>query len=191
MRFSLCASGLVLATCWLATPIAMRAQKLARHVPNELTIAGLRPGRDSLKQAVVLYKKESYVFEEDSIHEWDDVCRDEILQVEVNKSGQISLVRVRNGKRIMADCFRKMSRTKWRTGHDIAAFDSAQRVIEIYGEPNSRSPSTKNGEPLELLYYAFDWAGPDVPQVMEVICTAPKDGSPGRVVEITLAASSL
>lgn len=55
----------------------------------------------------------------------------------------------------------------------------------------SRSPSTKNGQPLELLYYAFDWAGPDVPQVLEVVCTAPKDGTPGRVVEITLAASSL
>jgi hypothetical protein len=42
-----------------------------------------------------------------------------------------------------------------------------------------------------LLYYAFDWAGPDVPQVMEVLCTAQKDGEPGRVVEITLAAASL
>jgi len=42
-----------------------------------------------------------------------------------------------------------------------------------------------------LLYYAFDWAGPDVPQVMEVVCTAPKDGSSGRVAEITLAAGSL
>jgi len=42
-----------------------------------------------------------------------------------------------------------------------------------------------------LLYYAFDWAGPEVPQVMEVVCTAPKDGTPGKVVEITLAAGSL
>jgi hypothetical protein len=41
------------------------------------------------------------------------------------------------------------------------------------------------------MYYSFDWAGPKVPQVMEVVCTAPRDGSVGRVVEITLAASSL
>jgi len=41
------------------------------------------------------------------------------------------------------------------------------------------------------LYYAFDWAGPDVPQVMEVVCTAPKEGITGLVVEITLAANSL
>jgi hypothetical protein len=42
-----------------------------------------------------------------------------------------------------------------------------------------------------LLYYAFDWAGPDVPQVMEVLCAVEQDGKLGRVVEITLAASSL
>jgi len=37
----------------------------------------------------------------------------------------------------------------------------------------------------------FDWAGLDVPQVMEMLCTAPKDGTIGRVVEITLAANNL
>jgi len=58
-------------------------------------------------------------------------------------------------------------------------------------EPDSRSPSTKDGQPLELMYYPFDWAGPDVPQVMEVLCTKEADGKPGRVVEITLAAPSL
>lgn len=67
----------------------------------------------------------------------------------------------------------------------------ASAPMDIYGEPDSRNPSTKNGQPLELLRYAFDWAGPDVPQAMQVVCTAPKDGSPGRVVEITLAAGSL
>ncbi len=65
------------------------------------------------------------------------------------------------------------------------------RVLQLYGEPDSRSPSTKDGQRLELLYYAFDWAGPDVPQVMEVLCAAEKDGEPGQVVEITLAAASL
>ena len=39
--------------------------------------------------------------------------------------------------------------------------------------------------------YAFEWAGPDVPQVMEVLCTPEKDGKPGQVVEITLAAPIL
>jgi hypothetical protein len=52
-----------------------------------------------------------------------------------------------------------------------------------------RSPSTRNGERLELLCYAFEWAAPDVLPVMKMLCT--EDGKPGRVVEITLAASSL
>jgi hypothetical protein len=70
-------------------------------------------------------------------------------------------------------------------------WDSTRHVIKLYGEPDSTSPSTKGGQQLELLYYAFDWAGPDVPQVMEVLCTPEKDGKPGRVVEITLAGPSL
>jgi hypothetical protein len=64
-------------------------------------------------------------------------------------------------------------------------------VVQLYGAPDSRSPSTKGGRQLELLYYAFDWAGADVPQVMEVACTVKEGLPPGRVVEITLAAPSL
>jgi hypothetical protein len=37
------------------------------------------------------------------------------------------------------------------------------------------------------MFYAFDWAGSDVPQVMEVLC----ERATGRVVEITLAFPSL
>jgi hypothetical protein len=40
---------------------------------------------------------------------------------------------------------------------------------------------------LEFLYYAFDWAGADVPQVMEIHCAREN----GRVVEMTLAFPSL
>jgi len=72
----------------------------------------------------------------------------------------------------------------------IATGSPAPQVLQLYGEPDSRSPSTKDGERLELLHYAFDWAGLDVSQVIEV-CTVASDGKPGRVVEITLAATSL
>ncbi|HWY45642.1 MAG TPA: hypothetical protein VNX66_19270 [Candidatus Sulfotelmatobacter sp.] len=93
----------------------------------------------------------------------------------------------------MVDCYEKGSTRPplLATGLGLTTFDSVSKVIALYGEPDSRSPSTKNGQPLELLYYAFDWAGPDVPQVMEVVCTAEKEGKPGQVVEITLAAGSL
>ena len=64
-------------------------------------------------------------------------------------------------------------------------------ALELYGQPGSRGPSTKDGQQLELLYYAFDWAGPDVPQVMAVLCAPGSKAKPGRVVEITLMAPSL
>jgi hypothetical protein len=54
-----------------------------------------------------------------------------------------------------------------------------------------RSPSTKDGQRLELLYYAFDGAGPDEPQGDGSALHGGKEGKPGRVVEIRLATSSL
>jgi hypothetical protein len=45
----------------------------------------------------------------------------------------------------------------------------------------------KGSDKLELYLYKFDWAGPDVPQAMEVSC----DASSQTVVEITLAAATL
>jgi hypothetical protein len=83
------------------------------------------------------------------------------------------------------------SHSRWVTGHGLVIGDACSRVIALYGQPGSRGPSTKDGQQLELLYYAFDWAGPDVPQVMAVLCTPERNAKPGRVVEITLAAPSL
>ena len=82
-------------------------------------------------------------------------------------------------------------KNSWTTGKGLVLGEPTTKVVQLYGAPDSRSPGTKDGQPLELWYYAFDWAGPDVPQVMEVLCTKEKDGEPGRVAEITLAAPSL
>jgi len=88
------------------------------------------------------------------------------------------------------NCFGTVPSTyKWKTSKGLRLGNECKRSVFLYGEPSFSSPGTKHGQPLELLYYPFDWAGPDVPQAMEVVCTAPKDGGTGRVVEITLAAS--
>jgi len=81
--------------------------------------------------------------------------------------------------------------TKLWTGRGAGIGESVTQMTQLYGNPDSRSPSTKDAQPLKLLYYAFDSAGPDVPQGMQVLCTAEKNGQLGRVVQITLAASSL
>ena len=154
---------------------------------HEMTLAGLRPDIDRAAKAVRLYK--GYQRQSPDLT-WLAVCSKEILTLEVGKDQKIQTIRASEARWIPGDCDSYRA-TPWRTGRGLRVGSPAPRVVELYGQPDSRSPSTKAGQRLELLYYAFDWAGPDVPQVMEVVCTVGEGGKPGRVVEITLAASSL
>jgi hypothetical protein len=158
---------------------------------NELTLAELRPGRDFAKRAMDLYR---YQPAKDSGTQltWTDPCRTERLTLDTDAEKRIQVVKVEEQDiHGTVDCKDRLPLSRWKTGRGLRFWDPAPRVIQLYGEPDSRSPSTKGGRKLELLYYAFDWAGSDVPQVMEVLCTVEDDGKPGRVVEITLAAPSL
>ena len=166
------------------------AKKAAASRANELTLAGLRPGVDTLSRAIAKYKAPEIGKKGETQFSWEDVCRVESLFLDTDASGTVETIRVASHpKSTMADCD-KTPRSPWRTGRGLAVYDSARRVMELYGEPDSRSPSTRDGQPLELWYYQFDWAGADVPQVMEVLCSK-KDGQLSQVVEITLAAPSL
>ena len=169
------------------------AKKADAHKANELTLAGLRPGRDRLSRAVQLYHDYHKIEPKSSTHDgqtvWLDPCRKQLLAVDFDEEKKTQVVRV-GAVELTADCL-AVSPSPWKTGRGLRLGDAADKVTQLYGEPDSRSPSTKDGQPLELWYYAFDWAGPDVPQVMEVLCTKEKDGQPGHVVEITLAAPSL
>jgi hypothetical protein len=158
---------------------------------NELTLAGLRPGRDGLGRAAQMNKQfgNGKNLQGDQTA-WFDVCRDVSLTIDSDKAKKIEVIRVGEWPRATGDCINLLP-GPWKTGRGLRVGDSAAKVAELYGKPDSRSPSTKEGQPLELWYYAFDWAGADVPQVMEVLCTREADGQPGRVVEITLAGPSL
>jgi hypothetical protein len=167
------------------------SKKASAPRANELTLAGLRPGQDSLARAAQLNKEFGRGKEltgDQTV--WFDQCRDESLTVDNDKQKQIEVIRAAAWGGSTADCA-GVPPGPWKTGHGLRVGDAVAKVFQLYGEPDSRSPSTRDGQPLELLYYAFDWAGPDVPQVMEVLCSKEKDGGPGRVVEITLAAPSL
>lgn len=165
---------------------------------NELTLAGLRPGRDTLARAAKLYGKPNEKASNEASAEWSFQNAGGgylAMSLDTDKNGMILMVRIQKAAPGDVDCCKnrtsQVAREKLGSGHGIAIGDKASRVIELYGQPDTRSPSTKGGEPLELYYYAFDWAGAEVPQVMEVLCTAGKEGEPGRVIEITLAAPSL
>jgi hypothetical protein len=188
-RFSASVSALWLVS--LATSAQAQREKTTKSSPvraNELTLGGLRPGLDSSVRAKQLYKGLSYPASESNELSFESSCPKEKLAVELDGNQKIQTVRVAivfwDG-----DCM--VTNGHFRTGRGLQLTDTVTRVLRLYGKPDSRSPSTKGGQRLELLYYAFDWAGPDVPQVMEVVCAVAEDGKPGRVVEITLAASSL
>jgi hypothetical protein len=197
------------------TPRALTPKRVAAQRVNELTLAGLRPGRDAVKRAKQQYEGywiADHPGEANAIHICGS-CTGSILRIEADSNGIIQQIVVTEGKDVekvqlrngmafgtcadygegwpRAGGAKSSLKSPWITGHKIGLHSSVPELLLVYGEPDSRSPSTKDGQPLELWYYAFDWAGPDIPQVMEVLCTKEKDGQPGRVVEITLAAPSL
>ena len=158
---------------------------------NELTLAGIRPGRDKIGRVFGLYGKPKTGRKGETEFSWEVHCQPESLFVTTDQAGMVQAIQVELRQDLLElDCERKPE-ISWKTGRKLENGELASRVIKLYGEPDSRSPSTKGKQQLELLYYAFDWAGPDVPQVMTVLCTVEKDRMPSRVVEITLTASSL
>jgi hypothetical protein len=179
----------------IATSSALAQQKptakpAAAHSVNELTIAGMRPGRVTLKQATHQLRDASplHLPEQPKQPVWEDSCGGVLLTIDLDERDVIQVIRLEQCH--PDDCV-ALTMKPWKTGRGLQLRDDTNKLLALYGPPDSKSPSTRNDQPLELWYYAFDWAGPDVPQVMEVLCTREKEGQPGRVVEITLAAPSL
>jgi len=191
MRFSASVSLLSLATTGTTAQTTTTRQPVASIRASESRLAGLAPGQTRLARAEAVLGKPRERDRESGSARWRRCGED--LVVEADSAGLIETIRITRhlGREPSENCPVVADGISWATGKGLRLGDPAARAVRLYGRPDSRSPSTKGGQRLELLYYAFDWAGPDVPQVMEVVCTVANDGGPGRVVEITLAASSL
>jgi hypothetical protein len=177
---------------WLEAQGKPTAQTAAARRANELTVGALRPGKDGVGKAFRLYGRAKNGKRGDTEFSWAAWCRNESLYVTTDAAGMIEEVRTEwQRDTVWLDCAESKPKDPWWTSKHLAVGDPASKVISLYGEPASRSPSTKDGRQLELLYYAFDWAGPDVPQILTVLCTLQEDDNPGRVLEITLDAESL
>ncbi len=200
MKSWLCASAL--SAGFAATSASGQTQAHAKSA-NELILAGLRPGRSTLAQAQKLFPanmRQTSLESEDAV-QWEDTCRGTAVRLEVDEKKVIQSVTATWLGLKQGDCRGNGLRngplglSKLKTGHGLALNDPCQRITELYGPPNSHGPSTRAGRELQLMFYAFDRAGSDVPQVMEVSCDLARKGSrddfSGRVVEITLAFPSL
>jgi hypothetical protein len=177
-------------------PDATQTKPAVRRRFNELTLAGLRPGRDKAAKAIQLFGKPDVRSEDKQSLSWtfENGDGEYSLNLDLDKAAVVQFIRVSRGdgpSGVILPTHTPFSARTWQSGRGLAAGSTCSRVTQVYGQADSRSPSTKDRRKLELLYYAFDWAGADVPQVMEVVCTVGDDGKPGRVVEITLAAPSL
>ena len=196
MKFWLCAS-LVLAAASAGVAEGARisspatAQAAVRHT-NETLLAGLRPGRDTFIVAEKRFKAKNLSEEPNSgSKEWRDDCSGRSIRLEVDAKSVIQSVTITTLGSQEGKCSDRrpdfLDPRNWLTGLGLRMGDSQDRVVGLYGEPNSSGPASKNRQELDLMYYQFDWAGSDVPQVMEVLCAR----DTGRVVEITLAFPSL
>jgi hypothetical protein len=196
MKFWLCAS-VALAAASAAAAAGARilprgaGQSAVRHI-NETQLAGLRPGRDTFAAAEKRFKAKNLIEEPNSSSkEWRDDCSGRSIRLEVDAKSVIQSVTITTLGTQEGKCSDRrpdfLDPRNWLTGLGLRMGDSQDRVVGLYGEPNSSGPASKNRQELEMMYYQFDWAGSDVPQVMEVMCAR----DTGRVVEITLAFPSL
>lgn len=178
----------VIAVAATITPTATQPKRA-----NELTLAGLRPGRDKIISPAKTFRGLEQDTDPSGTLLWGDICTHRQLKVEAGKDHIIRAITAGYGYKpdIMAKCLASVTDPKrlklLETGHGLVLGDACSKVIETYGKPESESPSANGNEALELYFYAFDWAGSDVPQVLDVTCSS----TTGKVVEMMLAASSL
>jgi hypothetical protein len=186
-RFWLSVSVAGLAAAALASP--QKAPPRGKGA-NELTLAGIQPGKDKLAAVEKQFADlRAVASEPGSPRTWVETCSGRKLTLEVDDSGVIESVDVSlgGGHESCKNSHDEQRQRLWETGQGLKLADLPQRILDIYGPANSSGPSVKEQRELQLMFYMFDWAGPDVPQVMEIST----DPQAGRVVEIMLAFPSL
>jgi hypothetical protein len=184
------ATAVVMMATALSSAIGLAQSATDRQRHNEFTLAGLRPGVSKLSSTNSKLGGLGRPATRDATGvDWWASCYGDSVHVEEDANRTVQAITVSALAPQAGDCFRSDAslRRDMRSGRGLELGDSCGRVTELYGKPESRGPSVRGSRKLESLFYSFDWAGEDVPQSMEVSC----DSASGRVVEITLAASTL
>ena len=165
---------------------------------EELTLAGFRPGLDSIENAERVNRRYFHTFRRsvrqagpnqtfESQFAWSDFCRKQKLTMtaedEVIKSIAVGSL---TGS-VESDCEINDTPNGWATGNGLSFGDPCGSVRATYGKPESDTTSSRAIVTLESYLYRFDVAGTYAPETMEVSC----DTSTQKVVEIKLTVSSL
>ena len=176
----------------------------ADHPPgniNELTLAGLRPGRTSLASAEKRlgggWQHPSR--DEKDMYVWCDASTRLRLSLEV-QSGIVHVVTVekflprplgqtreRPGQNVASHprpdaCTATLRPSVARTGRGVKLGDTPARLKSVYGKPFFQGPASWEGRNVDLIVFNFSWAGPHLPQILE------SSFDNGRLVKMTLSA---
>lgn len=163
----------ILAILAFALPTGKGSKKV-----EEDTLAGLRPGKDSIQRAYQRFGKESIgesPLGGPGVVDVQDFCTHQELFLTLDSSGLIQEVAV--GHELAdtdADCtphsYSREVRAKFGSGRGLLFRDRCERIQEIYGQPESKNSSANGNEQLESYVYRNDEAGKGVPLTLGVTC---------------------
>lgn len=156
---------------------------------NEVTLAGLEPGRATLADALAHFGPNWFHPgpEETNVYDWCDASTG--LQIGVDLGAQKS-VRVVTVSALKAapplparHCATTLPLALARTGRGVRLGDPPARLLAVYGKPFFDGPSSDDGRNVRLIVFNYAWAGPDFPQILESSFDAA-----GRLVKMVLSA---
>lgn len=129
---------------------------------NELTLAGLRPGRSRLAEAVHRFSRhwKHPSEEEPDVYVWK--VGGVQVTVEIDDRKVIRVVTVEQHPLSAFAGSRRLG-----TGRGLRLDDSPGRLLALYGKPFFRGPASLEGRDVELIVFNFSWVGAEVPQILE------------------------
>lgn len=165
---------------------------------EELTLAGFRPGLDTIQNAERVYRRYFHTSSRsirqagpnqtiESQFTWSDFCRKQKLTMTAKDEVIRSIAVGSLTGSVESDCEINDTPNAWATGNGLSLGAPCGSVAATYGKPESDSTSSSEIVTLESYLYRFDVARTYAPETMEVSC----DTSTQKVVEIKLTASSL
>ncbi len=160
----------------------------ADHPPgnvNELTLAGLRPGRTDMRAAERRLGADwrHPAADERDVYDWCDARRGVEISLEADSRGQIRVVTVEQA-RGGAGCDAHLPPGAFPTGRGMRLGGTAGQLLAIYGKPFFQGQASWRGHTVRLIVFNFSWAGSAKPQILESSFDAR-----GRLVKMTLSAA--
>ncbi len=147
---------------------------------NELTLAGIRPGRVRIAAEVRRFGTQWFhpSPDEPDIYIWQDLKNGLRLTLEVDDKGVVRAVTVLRADALPNDglppTLRRTNLPRAHlplsiasTGRGMRLGDSPIRLLHIYGKPFFRGSAQLDRQQVEMIVFNFSWAGRQYPQILE------------------------